>query len=156
MSGLDTTPYESTSLRGFYSWTDTLKGVYYGPGSVATALPKLLTTIGAKKALVVTGKSLREKTDVVKKIEDILKQHNAYGATFHEIGEHSPISGIRAGHQVLKDVGADVIVAVGGGSPIDASKAILYFHHEEEGGPWLRQIAIPTTLSAAEYTVSGL
>ena len=48
----------SSSLSGFYSYTDTLKGVHYGPGSVGTALPKLLDTIGGKKALVVTGKSL--------------------------------------------------------------------------------------------------
>lgn len=61
MSGLDTAKYESTSLHGFYSWTDTLKGVYYGPGSVTTALPKILDTLGAKKALVVTGKSLHNK-----------------------------------------------------------------------------------------------
>lgn len=52
---------QSTTLHGYYSWTDTLKGVYYGPGSVNTALPKLLQTLGAKKALVVTGKSLYNK-----------------------------------------------------------------------------------------------
>ena len=53
----------------------------------------------------------------------------------------------------MKDSGADIIVSVGGGSPIDASKAILYNLQKETGGPTLRQIAIPTTLSAAEYTV---
>ncbi|EMD37636.1 hypothetical protein CERSUDRAFT_114286 [Gelatoporia subvermispora B] len=155
MSGLDNATTESASLHGYYSWTDTLKGVYFGPGSVATALPKLLLTLGAKKALIVTGKSLREKTDVVKKVEDVLKQHDAFGATFHEIGQHSPIADIRKGHQIFKDVGADVIIAVGGGSPVDASKALLYFHQQETGGPFLHQIAIPTTLSAAEYTAGA-
>lgn len=57
MSALDNTP----ALQGFYGWTDTLKGVYYGPGSVVTALPKLLNILGVKKALVVTGKSLMNK-----------------------------------------------------------------------------------------------
>jgi alcohol dehydrogenase class IV len=61
MSGLDPTQYESSALQGFYAWTDTLKGVYYGPGSVKTALPKLLDTLGARKALIVTGKSLYHK-----------------------------------------------------------------------------------------------
>lgn len=46
---------------GFYGWTDTLKGVYYGPGSLITALPKLLKTLDVTKALVVTGRSLHEK-----------------------------------------------------------------------------------------------
>ncbi|KAI0371119.1 iron-containing alcohol dehydrogenase [Pilatotrama ljubarskyi] len=152
MSSLNSTKYDTTNLHGSYSWTDTLKGVYYGPGSVKTALPKLLNILGAKKAFVVTGRSLHDKTDVVKKVEDILKEHNAYGATFYEIGQHSPIAGIKSGLQQFKDVRADVIVSVGGGSPVDASKAILYFQQQETGGPFLRQIAIPTTLSAAEYT----
>ncbi|KAJ8696773.1 hypothetical protein PTI98_006613 [Pleurotus ostreatus] len=154
MSSIDSSQAASNGVSGFYSYTDTLKGVYYGPGCVKTALPQLLEIIGAKRALVVTGKSLHEKTDVVRRVEAILKEHDAYGATFHEIGEHSPIAGIRAGIQAFKNVGADVIVAVGGGSPVDASKAMLYFLHEE-GGPQRYQIAIPTTLSAAEYSIGA-
>ena len=92
-------------------------------------------------------------TDIVNKVEGILREQNRYAATFYDIGEHSPISGIRVGIEAFKKSGADVIVSVGGGSPIDASKAIIYFLHEELGGEFLRQIAIPTTLSAAEYTV---
>ena len=79
----------------------------------------------------------------------MLKEHDAYAGTFWEIGEHSPIAGIKRGMQIFKDTGADLIVAVGGGSPIDASKAILYFLQREAGGPYAPQIAIPTTLSAA-------
>ncbi|KAF9813692.1 hypothetical protein IEO21_05408 [Rhodonia placenta] len=155
MSGLDSVQYPSSNLQGSYGWTDTLKGVYYGPGSLATALPKLLQTLGGTKALVVTGRSLHDKTDVVKKVENVLKQHNAYGGTFYEIGQHSPVSGIHNGLKAFKDASADIIVSVGGGSPIDASKAILYFYQQEKGGDYLRQIAIPTTLSAAEYTVGA-
>ena len=51
----------STELSGNYAWTHTLQGVYYGPGSVSTALPKLLDTLGASKAFVVTGNSLYTK-----------------------------------------------------------------------------------------------
>lgn len=89
----------------------------------------------------------------MKKVEGILREQNCYAATFYRIGEHSPISGIRAGVDMFKQSGADIIVAVGGGSPIDASKAIIYFLHEQLGGDFLRLIAIPTTLSAAEYSV---
>lgn len=86
-------------------------------------------------------------------MEAILKEHNAYGATFYEIGEHTPVAGIRNGLKIFKDNQCDVIVAVGGGSPVDGSKAMLYNLQQETGGPTLFQIAIPTTLSAAEYTV---
>ena len=51
----------STELSGDYAWTQTLQGVYYGPGSVSTALPKLLDTLGAFKAFIVTGNSLYTK-----------------------------------------------------------------------------------------------
>ncbi|KAJ8079675.1 hypothetical protein PM082_011262 [Marasmius tenuissimus] len=155
MSGLDLNQYDSSNLQGSYSWTDTLRGIYFGPGSVNTALPKLFEKLGASKALVVTGKSLFEKTDVVKKVEGVLKSMNAYGATFYEIGEHSPIAGIRNGLKIFRDNGCDIIVAVGGGSPVDASKAILYFNHQDHGAEILSQIAIPTTLSAAEYTIGA-
>jgi alcohol dehydrogenase class IV len=90
----------------------------------------------------------------VKKVETILQEHNAHAATFYEIGQHSPIAGIRRGVETFKEHRCDVIVAVGGGSPIDASKAMLFNLQKESGGPTLPQIAIPTTLSAAEYTVS--
>lgn len=99
-------------------------------------------------------KLITSQTDVIKQVEAVLRKHDAYGGVFLGIGQHVPIADLRKGTQAFKDVGADVIVAVGGGSPIDASKAILYDVQRERGGPTPRQIAIPTTLSAAEYTVS--
>ena len=90
---------------------------------------------------------------MVKKVEDILKSIDGYGATFWEIGQHSPIADIKAATKIFTDTGCDIIVSVGGGSPIDAAKALLYFLQQERGGKTLLQIAIPTTLSAAEYTV---
>lgn len=60
MSGLDTTVYGSSDLEGSYAYTE-LKALYYGPGSLETALPALLQKFGAKKALIVTGRSLFEK-----------------------------------------------------------------------------------------------
>jgi alcohol dehydrogenase class IV len=47
---------------------------------------------------------------------------------------------------------ADIILSVGGGSPIDAAKEIAFFLHQEESGRWIPSIAVPTTLSAAETT----
>lgn len=84
-----------------------------------------------------------------------MKEKQIYGGTFSEIGQHSPIADIRKGVQVSKELDVDTIVSVGGGSPIDASKLILHFLKAERGEPILTHVAIPTTLSAAEYTVSG-
>ncbi|KAJ3856244.1 alcohol dehydrogenase IV [Lentinula lateritia] len=147
--------YPSTELQGFYGWTDTLRGVQYGPGSVSIALPKFFNLLGVSKALVLTGRSLYEKTDVVKKVEGCLKAIDGHGATFHQIAQHSPIAGIREASKVFTDAGCDVIVSVGGGSPVDAAKAILYYLQQERGGETMPQIAIPTTLSAAEYSIGA-
>ena len=47
--------------------------------------------------------------------------------------------------------GCDILVSIGGGSPIDAAKTIAYSIHEETG-KWIPNIAVPTTLSVAETT----
>lgn len=49
------------AISGFYAYTQTLKGVYYGPGSVKSSLISVLEGFETKKVLIVTGKSLREK-----------------------------------------------------------------------------------------------
>ncbi|TFK54277.1 alcohol dehydrogenase IV [Heliocybe sulcata] len=154
MSATHLNQSDSTNIRGYYSFTE-LKGLYYGPGSLATALPKFLDSLGGKKALIITGKSLYTKTDVVKKVESVLTEYGAYGTTFYEIGEHAPVAGIRKCIQTMRDSGADMIISVGGGSPIDAAKAVIYFLHKEHGGEILPHVAIPTTLSAAEYTTGA-
>jgi alcohol dehydrogenase class IV len=92
----------------------------------------------------------------VKQVENILKERNAHTVTFYEIGQHSPIAEIRRAGAMFKEQGCDGIVSVGGGSPVDASKAILYNIQLDFGGKTMPQIAIPTTLSAAEYTVRAL
>lgn len=61
MSAMDINDYTSTNLQGRYAWTNTLRGIYYGPGSVKSALPKLLAELKITKALIVTGKSLHDK-----------------------------------------------------------------------------------------------
>lgn len=51
----------TSAISGFYAYTQTLKGVYYGPGSVKDSLISILEGFGTKKVLIITGKSLREK-----------------------------------------------------------------------------------------------
>jgi len=75
---------------------------------------------------------------------------NRAGPRYHKLADRSS-----AGVEVFKSSNADIIVSVGGGSPVDASKAIIYFLQKDQGGPFKRQIAIPTTLSAAEYTIGA-
>lgn len=136
------------NTKGTYAYTCN-QTVQFGPGSAATSLPKLLKKFSIGKALIVCGKSLATKTDVISRIEKILGPCHA--GTFTEIGQHAPFSGIEMGLAEYQSRGADCIISVGGGSPIDASKAISYYSHEKTGR-FITHIAIPTTLSAAEFT----
>jgi alcohol dehydrogenase class IV len=61
-----------------------------------------------------------------------------YGGTFSNIGEQEPIANIRAALRELNSSGSDIIVSVGDGSPIDASKAIIHHHQQERGGEFLK------------------
>lgn len=45
----------------------------------------------------------------------------------------------------------NILIGLGGGSPIDACKTLSHFHNERFGS-YLLHIAVPTTLSAAEFT----
>ncbi|KAH7888571.1 hypothetical protein F5I97DRAFT_1827976 [Phlebopus sp. FC_14] len=110
-----------------------LSGGITGPGCVRTALPELLSILDGSKALIVTGNSIREKpfkTDIVPNVESILREGDALAATFSEIGQHTPVQGIADGVKAFK---ASIVVSIGGGSPIDATKIILYRLHQEDG-----------------------
>jgi 3-oxoacid CoA-transferase len=69
----------------------------------------------------------------------------------HQLIHSSPLKDIRAATAQFKASESDVLISVGGGSPIDSAKAIAYFFHEETG-EWIPSIAVPTTLSVAETT----
>ncbi|KIJ04260.1 hypothetical protein PAXINDRAFT_44680, partial [Paxillus involutus ATCC 200175] len=73
-------------------------------------------------------------TNVVNNVEGILKDNGAFGGTFSEIGQHAPVQGILRGVEAFTTAGADIVISIGGGSPIDAAKAIVYFLHQKEGG----------------------
>jgi 3-oxoacid CoA-transferase len=64
---------------------------------------------------------------------------------------HRPIGDIREATALMSESGCDVLIAVGGGSPIDSAKAVAYNVHQETG-KWIPSIAVPTTLSVAETT----
>lgn len=63
---------------------------------------------------------------------------------FSDIQPDPPITQVVKGIEAIKQFGADLMIAVGGGSAIDASKGMKYFLHQTDG-PDLPLIAIPTT-----------
>lgn len=130
-----------------------LKALYYGPGVVDLHLTASLPS-DVSKALIVTGTSLYAKTPLIKGLEQTLTpKHHA--ATFSGIRAHSPQIQIDQAVSILtSDPSIDTIISVGGGSPMDSAKNMVYHVHEATGR-WLSHITIPTTLSAGECTPGG-
>jgi alcohol dehydrogenase class IV len=128
-----------------------LKGVYYGPNVVKNCILSVLPT-KTSKAFIVTGQSLATKTPLIKDLEAVLSPGGNHAGTFGNIRQHATVKELDEVTRLVQQNGAiDTIISVGGGSPIDSAKAIVFRVHEVSR-KWLTHIVIPTTLSAAECT----
>ena len=143
---------QSKPLSGLWKPTH-LERMYYGPSSVHDNLVSCLPSLSSK-AFIITGSSLASKTPLIQQVEKLLGSKNHAG-TFSSIRQHAPVAQLdEATDAVQKDSSIDTIISIGGGSPIDSAKAISYRNHEKFN-KYLYHITIPTTLSAAECSMSA-
>ena len=95
---------------------------YFGFGA-REALAEEIKNRGYKKVLVVTDKSLFE-IGLTKKVTDKLDEAGIEYTVYSDVKPNPTIKNVLDGVEVCKNYGADVIVAVGGGSSIDTAKGI--------------------------------
>ena len=112
--------------------------VHFGPGSLEKVEDEAWDF---QRAFVITGRTLTEETDLVRRVEDMLGERHA--GTFSGMGQHTPGSAVEKAAEEAKE--ADLLVSVGGGSVIDGTKAVAVRLD------YPAQIAVPTTLSGAEW-----
>ncbi len=122
--------------------------VISGPGKIA-ALGEDLERRGLKRAIVVTGKSLGD-SPLLEKVTGALGSRCILA--FKGAQQHVPRSVVGQLEAEIKRLDADSLVSFGGGSPIDTCKVASFAFLASRD---LIHIAIPTTLSAGEYTHSG-
>lgn len=125
-----------------------LERVISGPGKVA-ALGDELEWRGLERAVVVTGKTLGG-SPLLAKITGAIGLRCA--GVFRGVRQHVPRSAVNELQAEIERANADSLVSFGGGSPIDTCKVAS---HAFLGSRELVHIAIPTTLSAGEYTHAG-
>lgn len=135
------------TTNGIYTFLP-LEKVIHGPGSIEQ-LPLEIDRLGGRRVLIITGRTLAHETPLVSNLETMLGDRHA--ATFSGIRQHVPESGIAAAKQLAGETRADLLVSFGGGSPIDATKTVARAIFDASG-QLLPQIALPTTLSAAEFS----
>ena len=95
---------------------------YFGKGA-RKELSEEIKKRGFKKVFLVSDKSLVE-AKVTCKIEEILNEANIPYTLYDEIKPNPSIKNVTDGVKACKESGADLIVAVGGGSSIDTAKGI--------------------------------
>ena len=95
---------------------------YFGKGA-REELPGEINKRGFKKAFVVTDKALLE-CGVTAKVTNILTEAGIPFEIYSEVKPNPTIKNVTDGVEACKNSGADVIIAVGGGSPIDTAKGI--------------------------------
>ena len=139
---------------------------YHGKGAIQEIAGEV-TRRGFRKAFVCSGPTLY-KHGVTKKVTDVLEKAGCPYEVYTNIKENPTIENVQDGVKAYKASGADFIVALGGGSPMDTAKAIgIIINNPEfedvrslEGvaptkNPCLPIIAVPTTAgTASEITIN--
>lgn len=134
------------------------RDIYFGKDSLET-----LKTLKGKKAIVVTGGSSMRKFGFLDKVIAYLKEAGMEVKTLEGVEPDPSVETVMNGAKVMREFGPDWIVSIGGGSPIDAAKAMWIFYEYPEftfekavvpfGLPELRQkakfVAIPSTSGTA-------
>ncbi|MBQ4621857.1 MAG: lactaldehyde reductase [Bacteroidaceae bacterium] len=139
---------------------------YFGPGA-REVLPQEIKRLGLNKAFVATDKDLL-KFGVADKVLKVLEGAGIPYVVFSDIKPNPTVSNVNAGVKAFAESGADFILAIGGGSSIDTSKAIGIITNNPEFAdvvslegvaPTKKKsvpiIALPTTAgTAAEVTIN--
>ncbi len=139
------------------------RDIYYGRNSLDA-----LKELKGKKAAVITGGTSMQKNGFLEQVRTRLQDAGLKVEVYEGVEQDPSIGTVRKGADFLKKAKPDWIVALGGGSPIDAAKAMwIFYEHPEltfqevnEGGriPPLRQkarfVAIPSTSGTASEVTS--
>ncbi|MCY6959915.1 iron-containing alcohol dehydrogenase [Clostridium brassicae] len=134
------------------------RDLYFGEGSL-----EVLKTLKGKKAVVVVGGGSMKRFGFLDKVENYLKEAGIEVKLIEGVEPDPSVETVMNGAAVMREFEPDLIVSIGGGSPIDAAKAMWIFYEYPDftfeqavvpfGIPELRQkarfVAIPSTSGTA-------
>ena len=134
------------------------RDLYWGKGSLET-----LKTLTGKKAIIVVGGGSMKRFGFLGQAEEYLKEAGMEVRLFENVEPDPSVETVMKGAAAMREFEPDWIIAMGGGSPIDAAKAMWAFYEYPETSfedlitpfsfPTLRQkakfLAIPSTSGTA-------
>lgn len=114
-------------------WFRTPQKVYFKKGCLPVALDELGTIMGKKKAFIVTDSFLYN-NGYTKPIEHKLDEMGIMHTTFSNVAPDPTLACAREGAKLMTEFKPDVIIAIGGGSAMDAGKImwVLYEHPDAD------------------------
>ncbi len=114
-------------------WFRTPGKVYIKKGCLPVALSELKSVLGKKKAFIVTD-SFLYKNGYTKPITDKLDEMGIQHTCFYDVAPDPTLACARAGAELMRSFEPDCIIALGGGSAMDAAKImwVLYEHPEAD------------------------
>jgi maleylacetate reductase len=112
---------ESMLVAGSYQYP-TMESVIYGKPA-AEALREEAERLGAKRVYLIVSRTLNSKTDEIEKIRKELGERHA--ETFDGVPQHTTREAVVQIARRAKEAKADLVVAIGGGSVVDAVKIVL-------------------------------
>lgn len=114
-------------------WFRTPEKVYFKKGCMPVALNELKNVLNKKKAFIVTD-SFLYKNGYADSIEKKLDEMDIRHTCFYDVEPDPTLACAKAGAQAIRDFEPDVIIALGGGSAMDAAKImwVLYEYPETD------------------------
>ena len=103
------------------------RDLYHGKGSLEE-----LKNLTGKKAIIVVGGGSMKRFGFLQKAEDYLKAAGMKVKLFEGVEPDPSVETVMKGAEVMREFQPDWIVAMGGGSPIDAAKAMWVFYEYPE------------------------
>ncbi len=103
------------------------RDIYYGKGSL-----EVIKTLKGKKAVIVTGGSSMQKFGFLDRVEGYLKEAGMEVRLIEGVEPDPSVETVMKGAEKMREFNPDWIVAIGGGSPIDAAKAMWIFYEHPE------------------------
>lgn len=107
--------------------------VFFKPGCLRNALTELKEVYNKKKVFIVTDKFLYE-SGFTRRITDVLDMLGIEHTVYSDVAPDPTLACARDGARLMQSFKPDCIVAIGGGSPMDAAKImwVLYEHPDAD------------------------
>ncbi|MDE5855325.1 MAG: bifunctional acetaldehyde-CoA/alcohol dehydrogenase [Ruminococcus sp.] len=114
-------------------WFRTPEKIYIKKGCLPVALDELKTVMGKKRAFIVTDTFLYQ-NGYTKPITDKLNEIGIEHTTFFNVAPDPTLASAKEGASIMTSFQPDTIIALGGGSAMDAAKImwVLYEHPEAD------------------------